>query len=85
MLPIGTKGGGEERGLKARENGEEGDGGMRATRVEGYVGRPEAKFLANRKGGRAFLSRFQPLHLIRKASHDTSDLFPPFLGIILYI
>lgn len=58
---------------------------MRTKRVEGYVGRPGAKFLAIRKGGRTFLSRFEPLRLIRKASHDTSDLFPPFLGIILYI
>lgn len=58
---------------------------MRATRVEGYVGRPGVKFLPIRKGGGTFLSRLQPLRLIRKASHDTSDLFPPFLGIILYI
>lgn len=32
--------------------------------------------------------RFYPVsnpYLIRNASHDSSDLFPPFLGIILYI
>jgi len=50
-----------------------------------HVGRPEAKFLTIRKGDRTFLSRFQPLHLIKKASHDMGDLFSPFLGIILYI
>jgi len=50
-----------------------------------HVGRPEAKFLTIRQGDRTFLSRFQPLHLIKKASHDMGDLFSPFLGIILYI
>lgn len=75
------------RGWLKNERGERSEGGrkMRATRVEGYVGRLGVKFLAIRKGGRTFLSRFQPLRLIKKASHDTSDLFPPFLGIILYI
>lgn len=76
---------GEEWLKNEIEGKSEGGRKMRATRVEGYVGRPGVKFLAIRKGGGTFLSRFQPLRLIKKASHDTSDLFPPFLGIILYI
>lgn len=80
----GHKGRRRRGGLKTRETRERGRK-IRATRVEGDVGRPGVKFLPIRKGGGTFLSRLHPLRLIRKASHDTSDLFPPFLGIILYI
>lgn len=46
----------------------------------------QGKVPCDPKGDRTFLSRFTPLfYLIRNASHDSSDLFPPFLGIILYI
>lgn len=44
-----------------------------------------AKFLAIRRGTERFYPVSPPLYLIRNASHDSSDLFPPFLGIILYI
>lgn len=48
------------------------------------VANGQSKVPCDPKGDRTFLSRFRP-HLIRNASHDSSDLFPPFLGIILYI
>lgn len=43
-----------------------------------------AKFLAIQKETERFYPVSDP-YLIRNASHDSSDLFPPFLGIILYI
>lgn len=59
----------------------------RLKRPEGGGG-GQGKVPCDPKGDRTFLSRFtppSPLYLIRNASHDSSDLFPPFLGIILYI
>lgn len=72
VLPMGHKG----RWLDARLKRPEGGGGG------------QGKVPCDPKGDRTFLSRFtppSPLYLIRNASHDSSDLFPPFLGIILYI
>lgn len=60
--------------------------GTRTKRVEGYMlaGQEQSSLRSEREAER-FYPVSNPLRLIRKASHDTSDLFPPFLGIILYI
>lgn len=42
------------------------------------------KFLGIERGTERFYPVPDP-YLIRNASHDSSDLFPPFLGIIVYI
>lgn len=65
--------------------GDEKPRGGRGTVPEKGGGRSERTSLRS-NGDRPFLSRFQtPPYLIRNASHGSSDLFPPFLGIILYI
>lgn len=90
VLPMSTKGGcsSEERRLKserARKKGRE----SKATDACWRVSSPaRSKVPCDPKGRQnVFIPFPTPVspRLIRKASHDTSDLFPPFLGIILYI